>query len=375
MKMTRITTIVGTRPELIRLSLIMKRLDEVFEHRFVHTGQNSDSNLKDIFFRELNIRNPDLNLEIQSQSLGKFLGDLLPAIEIEFEANPPDAVVILGDTNSALSGLIAKRKGIPIYHLEAGNRAFDQNVPEEINRRVIDHFSDFNLAYTSHAKENLIREGLSSRNLAVIGSPLREVIEVFKDKIETSGILTELKLKKGKYILVSAHRQENVDDQSRLIELIGTLNEVAIKFGLPILVSTHPRTKSKLTKLSIEVNPLIAFHEPFGFIGYCKLQKESRLVISDSGSISEEAVILGFKAITIRNSMERPEALETGSIILSGISSHGVLKAIEVVESGKTSKSPPLDYLIPDTSTRVVNFITSTIFQYNFWSGIRKFKK
>jgi UDP-N-acetylglucosamine 2-epimerase len=375
MKLTRVTTIIGTRPELIRLSLIIKRLDEVFEHRLVHTGQNSDSNLKDIFFRELNIRNPDLNLEIQSQSLGKFLGDLLPAIEIEFEANPPDAVVILGDTNSALSGLIAKRKGIPIYHLEAGNRAFDQNVPEEINRRVIDHFSDFNLAYTSHAKENLVREGISSRNLAVIGSPLREVIEVFKDKIEASGILTELKLKQGKYFLVSAHRQENIDNQSRLIDLIGTLNEIATKFGLTVLVSTHPRTKSKLTALSIEINPLIIFHEPFGFIDYCKLQKESRLVLSDSGSISEEAVILGFKAITIRNSMERPEALESGSIILSGISSLGVLKAIEVIESGITSKSPPLDYLIPDTSTRVVNFITSTIFQYNFWSGIRKFKK
>jgi UDP-N-acetylglucosamine 2-epimerase (non-hydrolysing) len=281
-------------------------------------------------------------------------------------------VVILGDTNSALSGLIAKRKGIPIYHLEAGNRAFDQNVPEEINRRVIDHFSDFNLAYTSHAKENLIREGLSSRNLAVIGSPLREVIEVFRGKIESSRILTELKLKQGQYFLVSAHRQENVDNQYRLLDLIATLNEIAVNFSLPILVSTHPRTKSKLNALSIDINPLIMFHEPFSFIDYCKLQKESRLVLSDSGSVSEEAVILGCRAITIRNSMERPEALEAGSIILSGISSQGVLKAVEVIESGKTSKSPPLDYLIPDTSTRVINFITSTIFQHHYWSGIRK---
>ena len=372
MQKTRITTILGTRPELIRLSLIVKRLDEVFEHRLVHTGQNSDSNLSEVFFKELKIREPDLYLKIENSTLGLFLGGLMPAIEFEFENYPPDAVVILGDTNSALAGIIARRKGIPVYHLEAGNRSFDQNVPEEINRRIVDHFADFNLAYTNNAKDNLLREGVHPRNIAVTGSPLCEVISHFSGEINSSGILKELQLKSGNYFVVSAHRQENVDDSVRLRDLIETLNEIAIRFGLPIVVTTHPRTKSKLDKLEILLNPLIVFHAPFGFIDYCKLQKEARLVFSDSGSVSEEAVILGFKAITIRDSMERPEALESGSIVMGGINVKSVLKAIEVIESGSASKSPPYEYLIPDTSSRVVNFITSTIFQHKFWSGLRK---
>jgi UDP-N-acetylglucosamine 2-epimerase len=367
----RITTIVGTRPELIRLSLIIKRLDEIFEHRLVHTSQNYDTNLSEIFFSELKIRKPDLHLDNESTTLGSFLGNLFPDIEREFEKNPPDAVIILGDTNSALAGMIAKRQGIPVYHLEAGNRAYDQNVPEEINRRIIDHFSDFNLAYTNNAKENLIREGLSPRNTTVVGSPLCEVILHFGEKIAASRILNDLKLIPGKYFVVSAHRQENVDDSSRLGDLVESLNEVAAKYGLPIIVSTHPRTKSKLEKLEIKINPLISFKEPFGFIDYCKLQTEARLVLSDSGSVSEESVILGFKAITIRDSMERPEALESGSIVMSGIKKQGVLKSIEVIESGPVSKSPPHEYFFSDTSTRVINFITSTIFQHKFWSGIR----
>jgi len=372
MKKTKITTILGTRPELIRLSLIIKRLDEVFDHRLVHTGQNSDSMLSEVFFKELNIRKPDLHLEIKNSTLGLFLGSLLPAIELEFENNPPDAVVILGDTNSALSGIIAKRKQIPIYHLEAGNRSFDQNVPEEINRRIVDHFADYNLAYTNNAKDNLLREGIHPRNIAVIGSPLCEVIYRFSNEINASKIIKELRLESGNFFLVSTHRQENVDDQSRLHDLIQSLNEIALKFGLPVVISTHPRTKSMLDKIELEINPLLTFHNPFGFIDYCKLQKEARIVISDSGSVSEEAVILGFKAITIRNSMERPEALESGSIVLSGINAKSVLKAIEVIESGSVSKSPPYEYLIPDTSTRVVNFVTSSIFQHKFWSGLRK---
>jgi UDP-N-acetylglucosamine 2-epimerase len=372
MNKTRITTLLGTRPELIRLSLIIKRLDEVFEHRLVHTGQNSDANLSEVFFEELKIRKPDLYLEIPNLSLGGFLGNLLPKIELELEKNTPDAVIILGDTNSALAGIIAKRKGIPVYHLEAGNRSFDQNVPEEINRRVIDHFSDFNLAYTNNAKDNLMHEGLPSRNTAVIGSPLCEVISHFSEEINSSTILKELKLDSSRYFLVSAHRQENVDNPLRLHELIQSLNEIAFKFDLPIVISTHPRTKSKLDGIKLEINPLLTFHEPFGFIDYCKLQKDARIVFSDSGSVSEESVILGFKAVTIRDSMERPEALEAGSIVMSGISKLGIFKAIEVTESGPFSKSPPYEYLIPDTSTRVVNFITSTIYQHNFWSGLRK---
>jgi UDP-N-acetylglucosamine 2-epimerase (non-hydrolysing) len=281
MNKTKITTILGTRPELIRLSLIIKRLDEVFEHRLIHTGQNSDSNLSKVFFKDLKIRTPDLYLETQNLTLGSFLGGLLPAIESEFENNPSDAVVILGDTNSALAGIIAKRKGMPVYHLEAGNRSFDQNVPEEINRRILDHFSDFNLAYTNTAKENLLREGINPRNIAVIGSPLCEVISHLRNEINSSKILKELKLESGKYFLVSAHRQENVDDPLRLQNLINSLNEIALEFNQPIIISTHPRTKSKLNKLKLEINPLLTFHEPFGFIDYCKLQKESRIVLSD----------------------------------------------------------------------------------------------
>jgi UDP-N-acetylglucosamine 2-epimerase (non-hydrolysing) len=268
--------------------------------------------------------------------------------------------------------MIARRKGIPVYHLEAGNRSFDQNVPEELNRRLVDHFADFNLAYTNNARDNLLREGFHPRNIAVTGSPLCEVINHFSSEINSSGSLKELKLDSGRYFIVSAHRQENVDDSARLKNLVETLNEIAVRFRLPIIVTTHPRTKSKLEKLQISVNPLIVFHAPFGFFDYCKLQREARLVLSDSGSVSEEAVILGFKAVTIRDSMERPEALESGSIIMGGLSAKGVLKAIEVIESGTYSKSPPYEYLIPDTSTRVVNFITSTLFQHNFWSGLRK---
>lgn len=372
MKRSRITTVLGTRPELIRLSLIIQRLDHLFEHRLVHTGQNSDVNLSEVFFNELKIRKPDLHLKIDTSSLGAFLGGLFPAIEHEFEANPPDAVVILGDTNSALAGIIAKRKGIPVYHLEAGNRAFDQNVPEEINRRIIDHFSDFNLAYTSYAKENLLREGLHPRNSIVIGSPLCEVIAHFNNEINSSKILASLKLKSGAYFLISAHRQENVDNPLRLKQLVSALNQIANQFKVPIIVSTHPRTRSKLDSLKVEFDPLLQFQPPFGFIDYCKLQKDARIVFSDSGSISEESVILGFKAITIRDSMERPEALETGSIILSGLNHQNIIESIQVIESTPPSKTPPLEYLISDTSTRVINYITSTIHQHSFWSGLRK---
>lgn len=372
MSTTRVTTIIGTRPELIRLSQVIKRLDEVFEHRIIHTGQNSDVNLSTIFFRDLEIRKPNVQLEGINVSLGDFLGNLFPSIEKEFEENPPNAVVILGDTNSALAGIIAKRRGIPVYHLEAGNRSFDQNVPEEINRRIIDHFADFNLSYTSNAKENLLREGLHPRTLAVIGSPLCEVIEKFNNKIDSSNILNELKIESRQYFLVSAHRQENIDNPDRLKELIQSLNEVAIKYSLPIIITTHPRTKSKIASILVKINPLLSFHEPFGFIDYCKLQKESRVVLSDSGSVSEEAVILGFRAITIRDSMERPEALETGSVVLGGIKKHSILDAIKIIETGTSSKFPPREYLISDTSTRVVNFIASTIHQHNFWGGLRE---
>ena len=372
MTKTKITTILGTRPELIRLACIIGRLDQVFEHRLVHTGQNFDPTLSQIFLNELKIRNPDTHLEIPVDTLGIFLGGLFSAIEVEFDKYPPDAVVILGDTNSALAGIIAKRRGIPVYHLEAGNRSYDQNVPEEINRHIVDHFAAFNLAYTNLAKENLLREGLHPRTISVIGSPLNEVISLFKNEIQNSTVLNDLGVLSGEFFLVSAHRQENVDNPKRLIELVEALNSIAKKFELPIIVSTHPRTKNKLDALNIQTNALVAFHTPFGFFDYSKLQKEARIVFSDSGSVSEESVILGFPAVTIRDSMERPEALEAGSILMSGISESGIMEAIAVLESGRPSKSAPPEYLIPDSSTRVVNFIASTVHQHSFWSGLRK---
>jgi UDP-N-acetylglucosamine 2-epimerase (non-hydrolysing) len=372
MKKTRVTTILGTRPELIRLACIINRLDQVFDHRLIHTGQNTDPKLSQVFFNELKIRKPNSYLDIPVGTLGAFLGDLFNAIEAEFDHNPPDAVVILGDTNSALAGIIAKRRGVPVYHLEAGNRSFDLNVPEEINRHIVDHFADFNMPYTTHAKDNLLREGLHPRNISVVGSPLHEVILRFKNQIDDSEILKKLKLNRGEFFLVSAHRQENIDDPKRLQQLISALNEIASKFKLPIVISTHPRTKNKLEDLSTSTNSLLNFHEPFGFFDYNKLQQEARIVLSDSGSVSEESVILNFPAITIRDSMERPEAMESGSILMSGITTEGIMEAISIIESGPRSRTQPQEYLIPDSSTRVVNFIASTVHQHGYWNGLRK---
>ena len=371
-KKLKITTIVGTRPELIRLSSIIGRFDRSFEHRLIHTGQNSNINLSDIFFEELNIRKPDNSINVENKSLGFFLGKIFIEIESELNHFKPDAVVVLGDTNSALSAIIAKRNGIPVYHLEAGNRSFDENVPEEINRRILDHFADFNLAYTQQAKENLLREGLHPRNTIIIGSPLREVFMKYSKNIESSPVLSQLNLQSKQYFLVSVHRQENVDNPERLNKVIKALNSIAVKYELPIVISTHPRTKAKLEVVTESLNHFLQFHHPFGFFAYNKLQKEARVVLSDSGSVSEESVILDFPAITIRDSMERPEALETGSIILSGINDGGILNSIEILEKTDKPTSPPSEYFISDTSNRVVRFISSTINQHNFWSGLRK---
>jgi UDP-N-acetylglucosamine 2-epimerase (non-hydrolysing) len=371
MTKTRITTLVGTRPELIRLSSIIKRFDEVFEHRLVHTNQNSDSNLLDVFLKDLGIRKPDRNLGVIQSSLGEFLGDLMIKFEKELTENPPDGLVILGDTNSALAGIIAKRRGIPVYHLEAGNRSFDSNVPEEINRKIVDHFADFNLAYTERARENLIREGVNPRCIATIGSPLKEVFSTHLDSILNSKVLTELGIKSKNYFLVSAHRQENIDNHQRLLQLVESINTIAEKFELPIIVSLHPRSKNKIDVARLSFHPLVRLHEPFGFLDYNKLQLEARVVLSDSGSVSEEAVILGFPAITIRDSMERPEALESGCVVMSGIIKEGILESISIIESGPPSQSPPQEYFISDSSTRVTNYISSTIHQHSFWNGLR----
>jgi len=366
----KVTTIVGTRPEIIRMSEIIKKFDTFFEHRLIHTGQNPDPLLKDIFFKDLELRDPDLYFGGDHTSLGGFLSNLFVCIEKELTSYRPDAVVILGDTNSALSAILAKRFGIPVYHLEAGNRSFDQNVPEEINRKIVDHTADFNLVYTELARNNLIAEGIHPRKIALIGSPLNEVLSAHKSKINNSKILTDLKLKKNEYVLVSAHRQENIDFKSRFDSFISTLEQVSKAYKFPILVSTHPRTKKQIKAFDISRDLNIIFHEPFNFTDYNNLQKNALIVLSDSGTISEESAMLGFKAITIRDSMERPEALESGSILMSGTNPKNILQAIDLVLQHEETSNPPVEYQITDTSNRVINFIISTVYQHHFWNSL-----
>jgi UDP-N-acetylglucosamine 2-epimerase len=366
----KITTIVGTRPEIIRLSEIIKKFDVFFDQRLIHTGQNPHPLLKDIFFEDLELRDPDLYFGGDHSSLGSFLSNLFICTEKEFVKHRPDAVVILGDTNSALSAILAKRVGIPVYHLEAGNRSFDQNVPEEVNRRIVDHTADFNLVYTELARNNLIAEGLHPRKIALIGSPLNEVLNANKDKINNSRILVDLKLNRKEYILVSAHRQENIDLKSRFSLLIETLEHISKAYKYPILVSTHPRTKKQIEAHGISKDLNIIFHDPFNFTDYNHLQKNAYIVLSDSGTISEESAILGFKALTIRDSMERPEALEAGSIVMSGINPQNVLQALDLVLQNKFTSNVPAEYQISDSSNRVLNFILSTVNQHNFWNSL-----
>ncbi len=368
---TRITTIVGTRPEIIRLASIIKRFDMIFDHRFIHTGQNSQHELSGVFFKDLALRQPDLYLGIQVETLGKFLAELFTSIETELTLNRPDAIVILGDTNSALISILAKRMRIPVYHLEAGNRSFDSNVPEEINRKIIDHSSDFNLCYTSHAARNLDREGIHPRFVSVIGSPLREVIDSVQTGVQASNILDTLNLQKNAYFVVSIHRQENIDLPGRLQAVISCINRMATEHNLKTIVSAHPRFVDKLSKQNYALSENVQLIKPLGYLDFLKLQSDSRLVISDSGSISEEAAILGIKAMTIRDSMERPEALEAGSILLAGTEPDHFMKSLETALSQPISKVVPHEYLIPDSSTRVVNFIQSTVSQFKFWSGTR----
>lgn len=370
-----IVTVVGTRPEIIRLSRIIPVLDGAVEHVLVHTGQNHDRQLNEVFFEELGIREPDHYLNVDTSSLGAVLGDTLRKIEQVLTEVKPDGLLVLGDTNSAIAALIAKRMFIPVYHMEAGNRSFDENVPEETNRRMVDHISDFNLPYTEHARRNLLAEGLSPRRISVSGSPMREVLDYYADAIDGSAALTELGVTAGEFFLVSAHRQENVDSPERLGALLETLKAVHAKWGYPVLVSTHPRTRKQLEQLPgfSEVEG-VRFHPPFGFLDYCKLQSNATCVISDSGTISEESAILGFPAITIRDSMERPEALDAGTIIMTGLRKDEVVAGIEEALSTAyaSERSLPQGYEVDDTSRRVVRFILSTVQRHHEWAGIRR---
>lgn len=373
MKIPTIVTIVGTRPEIIRLSRIIPRLDGAVNHVLVHTGQNHDRQLNEIFFEELGVRTPDHFLNVDTSSLGSVLGDTLIKIEKVFLEVKPDGVLILGDTNSAVSALMARRMNIPVYHMEAGNRSFDENVPEEINRRMVDHVSDFNMPYNQYSHRNLIAEGLHPRRLSMTGSPMREVLEFYREKIDSSDVLDRLGLSPKSFFLVSAHRQENVDSPQRLTELLATLKAVHEKWGLPVLVSTHPRTRRQLEALpGFTETDGVVFHQPFGFLDYNKLQLSARCVISDSGTISEESALLGFPAITIRDSMERPEALDAGSIVMTGLRRDEVIAGIEEATSQPPRNTLPAGYEVDDVSTRVLRFILSTVGRHHAWAGIRR---
>mgnify|MGYP000942207160 CR=1 FL=1 len=368
----KIMTVVGTRPEIIRLVRVIQLLDETVEHVLVHTGQNYDHGLNQVFFDELELRAPDHNLGIDTTSLGSVLGNTLMGMERVISQEKPDAVLVLGDTNSSIAALMAKRMRVPVFHMEAGNRCFDQNVPEEINRRMVDHIADFNLVYTEHARRNLLAEGLHPRRIMLTGSPMREVLDHFRDKIDASSILARLGLADKKYFLVSAHREENVDSPARLNLLLDSLRKVQKVHGLRVIVSTHPRTRNRLEALSSPTRfEGLEFLEPFGFFDYCRLQTQAACVLSDSGTISEESAILGFPAVTIRDSMERPEVLDTGSILMTGLGAEEVVRNVGVaMRQRRTAAALPAEYQIEDTSTRTVNFILSTAGRHAFWAGL-----
>ncbi|MDP3940680.1 MAG: UDP-N-acetylglucosamine 2-epimerase (non-hydrolyzing) [bacterium] len=348
-------TILGTRPEIIRMSRILPRLDEYFRHIFVYTNQSYDYELSKIFFEELRIRKADYLLEVQAPSLGSQIGNILSQTEKVMHKESPDGILILGDTNSALSAIMAKRLKIPIFHMEAGNRSFDWNVPEEINRRIVDHISDYNLAYTEHSRRYLLAENIPPQNVFVTGTPLAEVLHFYQKEIQNSPILNELHLSGKKYFLVSAHREENVDSKEVLSELLSTLNWIAEEYDHPIIVSLHPRTKQRLRNLHKKLDKRIIFHTPFGFFAYNKLQENAFCVLSDSGSIQEESAIADFPAVQIRVSTERPEAFDSGSIVLCGVQKEGVSVAIKIATA--MQRELPMDYRSKNVSEKVVRII------------------
>ncbi|ANH38189.1 UDP-2,3-diacetamido-2,3-dideoxy-D-glucuronate 2-epimerase [Nocardioides dokdonensis FR1436] len=372
----KVMTVVGTRPEIIRLARVIHRLDhtEGIEHVLVHTGQNYDHNLNEVFFQDLGLRAPDHYMGVDTSSLGTVLGGVLMRTEKVLLEEKPDAMLVLGDTNSCIATVMGKRMRIPTYHMEAGNRCFDENVPEETNRRLVDHVADFNLAYTEHARRNLLAEGLHPRRMMVTGSPMREVLETFRAQIDSSDVLKRLGLASRDYFLVSAHREENVDLPDRLEKLLACLVAVRETFGRRIIVSTHPRTRNRLEMLKTELELSgIDFMEPFGFHDYNKLQIEAACVLSDSGTIAEESSILGFPAVTLRDSIERPEALDSGSILMSGLEISDVVRSVGLaMADGAITSSCPAGYEVHDTSRRVVRFISSTAGRHHQWAGIRR---
>ena len=360
MKALKVLTVVGTRPEIIRLSRVLAQLDKYCDHVLVHTGQNYDYELNQIFFEDLGIRKPNyfLNSADNSSSAAHTIGNIITEIDGVLAKEKPDAMLVLGDTNSCLSVIPAKRRKIPIFHMEAGNRCFDQRVPEETNRRIIDHTADVNLTYSTIAREYLLREGLPADLVIKIGSPMFEVLNHYRSSIDESLILQQLNLTKNQYFLVSAHREENIEAPRSFESLVKTLNLVATEYGIPIIVSTHPRTQQKIDSLGSSFHPLVTLLKPLGFFDYNQLQISARAVLSDSGTISEEASILGFPALNLREAHERPEGMEEAVVMMVGLEPKTVLQGLVVLVGGETMR-PVADYWVPNVAAKVVRIIHS----------------
>jgi UDP-N-acetylglucosamine 2-epimerase len=358
----KVMTIIGTRPEIIRLSEVMKACDRYFNHIIVHTGQNWDYTLNEVFFEEFSLKEPDYYLDAAGNHLGETIGNIIAKSYEVISEEQPDALLILGDTNSALSAISAKRLKVPIFHMEAGNRCFDQNVPEEINRKIVDHISDVNLPYTEHSRRYLLSEGIRKEHVFVTGSPMTEVLRKNMDKIQQSRVLDELGLEPGKYMLVSAHREENIDNEQNFFSLMTALNHIAERYQVPLIYSTHPRSWKRIEKRGFQFHPLIRQLKPFGFFDYNKLQLNAFCVLSDSGTLSEESAILGFPAVLIRTSTERPEVLDKGTIVIGGITEQDIEQAVEfcraVWEKNEETVLAP-DYADDNVSIKVVKLIQS----------------
>lgn len=363
MKKLKVVTVVGTRPEIIRLSRVIARLDEHCEHLLVHTGQNYDYELNQIFFDDLGIRKPDHFLNAAGQSGAETIGNVIIAVDRMLAQTEPEALLVLGDTNSCMAVIPAKRRKIPIFHMEAGNRCFDMRVPEEINRRIVDHTADVNLTYSTIARNYLLREGLSADMVIKTGSPMFEVLNHYRTAIEDSDILDRLQLKSGQFFTVSAHREENIDSDNNFIKLVEVLNTVAEKFNLPVIVSTHPRTQKRVDAMGVKFHPNVQLLKPLGFMDYNKLQLEAKAVLSDSGTINEESSILNFPALNLREAHERPEGMEEAAVMMVGLEVERVLQALDILDTQARGATRTLclveDYSVPNVSEKVVRIIHS----------------
>lgn len=361
--MLKVMTIVGTRPEIIRLSRVIDKLDRHCAHALVHTGQNYDYELNEVFFTELGIRRPDRFLEAAGANAAETIGNVIIEADKVFAEVQPDALLVLGDTNSALATIAAKRRKIPIFHMEAGNRCFDFRVPEEINRRIVDHIADINLTYSAIARDYLLREGLPPDQVICTGSPMREVIEHYRDGIERSDVLDRMSLKKGSYFVVSSHREENVDSADNLRRLLDILDMLALRHGEPVIVSTHPRTRKRLEALGVSVHPLVQFCKPFGFLDYIQLQCQARAVLSDSGTITEESSILNFPALNLREVHERPEGFEEAAVMMVGLDKARVEQGLSILQGQQRGADRLLhmvgDYQADNVSDKVLRIICS----------------